>query len=612
MMNQTLGRNWIGVLVVVVGIGTAVGCTDEEPSGTSDVIDLGTWGDVVDTVGGLDMTADGDQDMAPDIVVPVDTSKAPDTVVNLCGAGCAPGTLCVPEKGCVQCITDEQCLFPSWCNDGVCVESLCVPNTKDCANNTPRECSEDGQKWIEGTPCMDGQEVCVQGQCEEIVCTPGEKTCDKLQILLCDNYGTGWSHVACPPGSACYTDQCEPITHNVLLIFDTSGSMGGTGPIDIPLIPCVCGAGKCPIMPYPACEDINCPRTRLGLAKKVLNELFETKAFDAVHFAMHRFPQILKAKSANSCTDLFGIGHYQATGGDFMTGDDGAHVPADGSYFDQNLHEILSVPYPSKAAEDTKALAKAWVDGDEQFTTIGTPCQKNIECKPNVCALDTQTGNGECATHTNPELRSTGNTPLGKSLFYAGEYFRKFVVVDGKDCETAEDCGSVNYLCGPNKKCFDPLRKCRRNVVLLFTDGVETPATEPTNFFNPKLQAKRLHYGLGCAFDSDCLNGAKCKTGICQGYSMPNTGIFELIPYIDGGAGANTLKDRNGQSIPMTIHVVDMSDPEGNADNRRIADHGGGNFYPVSDGNPDVLLEAFKSVLNVKANIQDCVPEFPQ
>lgn len=550
------------------------------------------------------------EDMASTEDVPP-TEDAPSSDASACGF-CAPGTFCDELTAkCVDCLVDDHCTYPSWCKAGACIETTCFPDQKACDGLTPKECAHDGSKWIEGAECpADG--ACVAGDCKDKVCDPGQKQCSKLQIQVCDEWGTGFAHVPCPPGSACYTEQCEPIKHNVVLIFDTSGSMGSIGALDA--VPCICASG-CKTKPYPACEDLACPQSRLGLAKKVFNEIFASEVFKRVQFAMLRFPQREKADSPETCGSLLdptGIGHYtnlSSAGGnsDWITGDDNSHIPADGGWFEQGLAEILSVPFPVDEADDTTPKAKEWVDGDEVFEKIGPACQKNVDCPVGVCALNKQTGEGECATHTNHELRATGGTPLGKSLFYAGEYLRKYGVPQGKACETDADCGNINYFCGPQKTCFDPLRGCRQNIVILFTDGVESPATVVTDFFNPAVQAKRLHYGLGCAFHSDCAGGAKCKTGSCQEYNAPSP-----ILLIDGAGGANRLTDYEGNSIAATVHVVDISQGSSESSNQAIALHGGGIFFPVSNGDPEALLDSINSILDVKANISQCIPQFPE
>ena len=114
-----------------------------------------------------------------------------------------------------------------------------------------------------------------------------------------------------------------------------------------------------------------------------------------------------------------------------------------------------------------------------------------------------------CVVTTNAELRAVGATPIGKSLFYASEYLRHFVLVEGQFCEEDADCASSNHSC-VDGQCHDEFAYCRENVIVLFSDGAETENVHIDDFFHPRVQAKRLFYGLGCQTDADCLSGAMC------------------------------------------------------------------------------------------------------
>jgi hypothetical protein len=203
-----------------------------------------------------------------------------------------------------------------------------------------------------------------------------------------------------------------------------------------------------------------------------------------------------------------------------------------------------------------------------------------------------------------------GNTPIGRSLFYAGEYVRKYVVVSGRPCEQDADCRNVNYSCSPTGTCVDPLQECRETAIVLFTDGVEEPATVDTDFFNPNVQAKRMHFGLDCSSDDDCLNGATCQDGTCQGYDTPNTGEPVTPVLCDDSEGANVLRDYGGNPIPVTVHVVDFSDGDGYEANRLLADHGGGTHFDVHDDDPEDFLQSMILAFDAKSPVQ-CVGDLP-
>jgi hypothetical protein len=102
------------------------------------------------------------------------------------------------------------------------------------------------------------------------------------------------------------------------------------------------------------------------------------------------------------------------------------------------------------------------------------------------------------------------------------------------------------------------------------------------------------------------MNGAKCKNATCQEYGAGMT-----VSLIDG-SGANRLNDYAGEAIAATVHVVDISMGSGESKNAAIAQHGGGIFYPVQNGDPSELLDSINSILDVKANLQQCIPSFPE
>jgi hypothetical protein len=211
-----------------------------------------------------------------------------------------------------------------------------------------------------------------------------------------------------------------------------------------------------------------------------------------------------------------------------------------------------------------------------------------------------------CWYHTNPELRALSGTPLGRSMFYAGEYYRRHVYKEGNPCETDEDCGNVNYYCDEGT-CHDPYRKCRPNQILLFTDGEESPATTTGEFHNPRVQAKRFRYGLCCDTDDDCFEGSICEDTVCGDYEQPNNGGGGSL-YI-----AETpcrLEASNGEAIQVTTHVIDLSAGAGGAgNNKQIADDGGGIFYSATDLNPDDILAQMLLLIDVKENIIACIPD---
>ena len=232
-----------------------------------------------------------------------------------------------------------------------------------------------------------------------------------------------------------------------------------------------------------------------------------------------------------------------------------------------------------------------------------------------------------------PELRGVGFTPIGKSLFYAGEYFRHQVLVEGKACMADADCASPHHTC-VDGLCHDPLHECRPNVVVLLTDGGETEDRDSGTFFHPRAQAKRLHYGLGCAGDADCAGGATCQAGSCQPpllpypdgtqmcsvFGIPCAADGDCISPCTGGqcpvtcgparvdgmtqGEAGRITDQAGHPVSLTLHVVDASGVDGgNAD---LAAYGGGLHVSVDLVDVDALVQRLQPLLDTKTLLARC------
>ena len=534
-----------------------------------------------------------------------------------CPADC-PAALCQEVSGrCLACVATDDCLRGEWCRDGACVRTLCVPGDAVCEGFDRKTCAADGERYAAPEPCPD-DERCTGGDCLPVVCAPGETRCAELQLEECNPAGTGWSRSQCQPGAVCRGEEgCVPFKNTLLLVFDTSGSMGEPPMgMNIGQPVCICPDDPanpndgCPKLAYPACEKPLCPRTKLGLAKYIFTQIFSIISTRDLHFVMTRFPQQV-TRSAGDCTDMFGVGHYQIgidVQHDFMSLDDGAHVTEDGGWYDQQLDQILCVGYPRTDDEDTFAEARRWMDFDEQVGPTFEPCVIDDDCRAGWCDTDPASGDRVCYRHSNPELRGISGTPLGHSLFYAAEYIRKYVAPEGKACATDADCNNVDYHCGPDGTCFDPLAHCRSVTVVLFTDGLEDPATSPSDFFNPRVQAKRMRYGLSCEVDTDCGEGAVCSGHVCDGYPRPN-----------GSAGSpphpfdpepKRLYTYSERPLQVVTHVIDFGDGQGATTNRLIADDGGGRFFGVGADNPQAFIDALLNVTDIKQSLV-CTPRFP-
>ena len=539
-------------------------------------------------------------------------------------ADCEPlGAVCLEGIGqCGDCTDMSQCGDYEWCEDNACSPNYCTPSEADCMGDHIRICRADG-KGYSLVLCEDG-ETCFAGACIDNACTPGAAVCQGYQVKQCLPNGT-WLVTSCPAGEECLEDACQQMRHRVLVVFDTSGSMGWyPGTTEWPKL---CGAepdGEC-ILPWPTCEDPDAPITTMGISKRVFHEFF-TEENDGVLFALNRFPQI-PDQASPLCEGGFNTPFVE------MTDDDGSFSLPMGveTWFDTHLREINLVPFPATgAATNLSELAK-WLDFSEWLVQTDQPCTDPLDCPDGVC-LGLSIGDKKCQVFANPELRATGWTPLGKSLFYAGEYMRRYVVVDGKTCHYDIDCGSPGYYCNEQKKCFDPLRECRLNVIVLFTDGGETEHPLPSDYFSPHVQAKRLRYGLGCTVDEDCSELDYCEQNVndpgtfgCHPTHCHPTGGYCTNDLIDSDPAApitlttagpqDRLRDYNGNGIELIINVVDASINSVHQSqatlnsNRLIALYGGGLHVVVDLDEPADFLTQLRKTVDFKAVLSQCAQQ---
>ncbi len=336
---------------------------------------------------------------------------------------------------------------------------------------------------------------------EVVSCTPGTQTCQGIKLATCLGGGDGYSFSNCFPGSACSGGACKPVGANLIIAFDTSGSMSTD-------IATKAGVANCPngYDPWPMCE-YNATKfpngcTRIGVSKVIFKKALAKLDDQVTHLALFKFPQSVSPCSDCSCDS----GGY--SGLDTIDGDGNEQgVNANTAWYKNNFGQVLCVPYPAVSGFTSKAAIGKWMDGTENQPS-------------------------------DPELRADGGTPIGKTLFYVGEYLRNSVIVDGKPCTVDANCGSVNYIC-QGGSCVDPARSCRDTVVVLFTDGGEETTNE---YFGPWVQAKRLSTGLGCVTDADCVNGATCQqvlqcTSTGSGWTGSTDPVDDKPCAIDGDCG---------------------------------------------------------------------------
>jgi len=380
--------------------------------------------------------------------------------------------------------------------------------------------------------------------------------------------------------------------------------------------------------------------TRLGKAKKALKSVIESENATKLRMALQRFPQNL------GINELAKLGPGSCGSGGWMGltkwyYNEGFSHEIDAEKFTgPSKFTVWPAPFTTDGSVNTSIMQ--WIDFKEEFEIGEKSCE--------LLAIDCPNGDGfmkacldsKCAVQTEPELHGNGQTPIGRSLFYAGEYLRHAVVLEGQACTKETGCASPHYSC-VDGKCHDPFRKCRPNLIVVFTDGGESTDTwaetkeSSSAFFNPRVQAKRLHYGLGCASDNDCVNGAKCVGDVCNtpGSEIPE-GICHLtnIPcqdnkvcfdykykcgpaqtcsgeceasglnFVDTKKGKGVIRDANGDPIAATVHVVDAATSI--TGNSVIAAMGGGKHVPVNFENVSSIVDAFLPLLDIKTSIGGC------
>ncbi|MFT7624940.1 MAG: hypothetical protein ACI9WU_004131 [Myxococcota bacterium] len=420
-----------------------------------------------------------------------------------------------------------------------------------------------------------------------------EPVCDPEMPAWCLDSGQparcasdGLSIVALPCAGVCADGICQPVQPNVLLVVDTSLSM--TEVVDKQVPPWSCVGAGCPEWIWPDCDDAAAPLTRLGRIKALLRSILDTDEARAARLALMRFAQTPRDGEEPDCAR----GYWR--GSDTITGDDDAPVAPLGGWFGVGLDQVLAVPLTDgMTAGDAMA---PWLDEEE-------------------------------AGPGSPELRAAGGTPLGKALFYASEYLRQAVLVQGRDCEADADCASAHHSC-EDGRCHDPIGHCRRHAIILLTDGGESVHPSVQDFFHPRVQAKRLQFGLGCVGDLDCLSGATCEEGVCRPSFSPPATACEVLgtacveagdcaapdcagePGCPAGCGAGRvdhvepisqrLTDAQGAAVAVTVHVVDASGIDGA--NALIAAYGGGLHRSVDLSDIDSVAALLRPLLDLKSD----------
>lgn len=449
-------------------------------------------------------------------------------------------------------------------------------------------------------------------------CTPGEQLCLNAELATCSSAGDGWTLSPCYPGQYCDVDSCVPLEQNLIIAFDTSGSMN----TPVPGVACAQPG-------FPSCAPgKGC--TRMDVSKSVFLKALAKVDTKVTRLALFRFPQRITRTLKATCARGY-YGGFPGVSGDLSNDQS---VTAGSAWFWDSLHEIRCVDYPStqKQAELGHLQIGQWMDGKESLSSKSGGCAGGAaSCAPNQTCGAGACCAGVCVHHKEPELRSHGGTPIGKTLFYIGEYIRHRVVVDGLPCTSDSGCGSPNYHCVKGL-CADAARACRETVVVLFTDGGQ--ANDPTNFFSPRVAAQRLAYGLACKTKHDCAGGAACTAGRClpaspTGYhcmatgtpcwpgtsdpkdktfcpSLPGQGskcLPDLLSMTKAKADNplhNVLRSPDGRPFGVRVHVVDISDAADLALSHHLAQAGRGRLFTASSTDPLAFVQALESAFDMK------------
>ena len=455
------------------------------------------------------------------------------------------------------------------------------------------------------------------------VCNSGETQCAGAKLATCGVYEDGWIETNCFPGTTCSGGKCVPVSNNLIIAFDTSGSMGGT-------VQGCSASGQS----WPTCDPTK-KCTRMDVSKVVFTAALKKIDANATRMALFRFPQKIYQKSTGSCTSGYYQGASTISGEQSPGPSNQEEVTATSNWYWLSLNETLSVRFPPDGTFKSKDKILKWMDGTEAIQSAGSCSNSSTICKA-VAGCAGSCCSGTCWTHSDPELRQTGGTPIGKTLFYLGEYLKNVVVIDGKSCKASADCDNVNYACKMAKigdtvgQCKDIARTCRETIVVLFTDGGQGNSN---TFFAPWVQAKRLGYGLCCQSDGDCVGGTVenptvCKSGQCRpkiavtGYfcstdmkpCLPSSTLGDAtycskqcikdpLPTLTACAKSpqnNVLRSPDGKPFGVKLNVVDISGATNLSGSMNISLAGNGQLLGIDASNPDVFLKTLTAVFDIK------------
>ncbi|HVY39050.1 MAG TPA: MopE-related protein [Polyangia bacterium] len=312
------------------------------------------------------------------------------------------------------------------------------------------------------------------------------------------------------------TAQAQTIKPNILIVFDTSGSMLNNNTND----------GS------PLCNNGG-QNSRIYNLKHALRDALAQIGTDEANFGLMRYPELEVPGQAPVCPQ----GHYTnnnttalpvgCTGGCSANCECGCRLSThttqttyDPSWFDAAYRSALLVDV-TKRPTNVKPVAGDFDPPDGNISEI-------------YKWIDNSEDAGAVAAIADPELRTHDQwyTPIGRSLFYARMYFDNFVKPN-------------DPLTG---KTIPSGKGCRTNIVIFVTDGAETCDTQKNNgatlnyttcaatgygTFHPEVQACQLNVTSGVKTyvltDSGLSSGDKANANLIAKAGGTGQAIFVTL-----------------------------------------------------------------------------------
>jgi MYXO-CTERM domain-containing protein len=276
--------------------------------------------------------------------------------------------------------------------------------------------------------------------------------------------------------------QAQALRPNVLILFDTSGSMLQSQAND----------GS------PICNG-NGTSSRIYRLKNALRDALAQVGTDEANFGLMRFPQNEGTTSGNCPEGFWNNSNTTVSGnvGCRMTTQAATNSETTyGTWFDNGAAQAVVIPVTRAAAGLRPAAATDFDPVGANITSI-------------YRWIDLTDSGMTGASNPDPELRSipNANTPLGRSIFYARLYFENYVYPT------------------------DPRNQCRQNIIILVTDGDETCDTTAGTSLNLTTCAQTPANSYG-TFHPEVSACAARRTAVAINRQM--TGIQTYVLSDDG------------------------------------------------------------------------------